>query len=79
MKKVSSKLNGKTFCITGTLSMSRDNFEALIKANGGIPTSNVSSKTDYLIVGVNGGSKLTKAEKLGIETITEAQFKKMVK
>ena len=79
MKKVSSKLNGKTFCITGTLSMSRDNFQALIKANGGIPTSNVSSKTDYLIVGVNGGSKLTKAEKLGIETITEAQFKKMVK
>ena len=78
-KKVSNKLEGKTFCITGTLSISRDNFQALIKANGGIPVSSISRKTDYLIVGVNGGSKLSKAEKLGIETITEAQFNKMCK
>jgi DNA ligase (NAD+) len=78
-KKVSNSLKGKTFCITGTLSMSRDNFQALIKANGGIPVSSISRKTDFLIVGVNGGSKLSKAEKLGIETITEAQFNKMCK
>lgn len=77
-KKVSNKLKGKTFCITGTLSVSRDNFQSLIKANGGIPVSSVSGKTDYLICGVNGGSKLNKAEKLGVKTITEAQFKKMI-
>ena len=78
-KKVSDSLDGKTFCITGTLSMSRDKFQSIIKANGGIPVNSVSGKTDYLIVGVNGGSKLTKAEKLGIKMITEAQFNKMCK
>ena len=78
-KKVSDSLDGKTFCITGTLSMSRDKFQSIIKANGGIPVNSVSGKTDYLIVGINGGNKLNKAEKLGVEMITEAQFNKMCK
>lgn len=78
-KKVSNKLKGKSFCITGTLSISRDNFQALIKSNGGIAVSSVTKNTDYLIVGVGGGSKLSKAEKLGIKTISEQQFNKMCK
>lgn len=78
-KKVSSKLKGKTFCITGTLSMSRDNFQALIKSHGGIPVSSVSKNTDYLICGVGGGSKATKAEKLGVKMLSENQFNKMCK
>lgn len=78
-KKVSNSLKGKTFCITGTLSMTRDEFQALIKSHGGIPVSSVSKNTDYLIVGVGGGSKLNKAEKLGVKMISEQQFKKMCK
>lgn len=78
-KKVSNKLKGKTFCITGTLSVTRDNFQALIKANGGIPVSSVSKNTDYLICGVGGGSKASKAEKLGVKIISEQQFNKMCK
>ena len=78
-KKVSDKLKGKTFCITGTLSVTRDNFQALIKANGGIPVSSVSKNTDFLICGVGGGSKASKAEKLGVKIISEQQFNKMCK
>lgn len=78
-KKVSNKLKGKSFCITGTLSVTRDEFQARIKANGGIAVSSVSKNTDYLICGVNGGSKLSKAEKLGIKIISENQFNKMCK
>lgn len=76
-KKVSNKLKGKSFCITGTLSVTRDEFQARIKANGGIAVSSVSKNTDYLICGVNGGSKLSKAEKLGVKIINENQFNKM--
>lgn len=78
-KKVSNSLKGKTFCITGTLSVTRDEFQALIKSHGGIPVSSVSKNTNYLICGVNGGSKLSKAEKLGVEIISEQQFNKMCK
>lgn len=78
-KKVSNSLKGKSFCITGTLSMTRDEFQALIKSHGGIPVSSVSKNTGYLIVGVGGGSKLNKAEKLGVKMISEQQFKKMCK
>lgn len=78
-KKVSNSLKGKSFCITGTLSMTRDEFQALIKSHGGIPVSSVSKNTDYLIVGINGGGKLNKAEKLGVKIISENQFNKMCK
>ncbi len=61
------KLSGKTFVITGTLpGVTRDEASALIEANGGKVSGSVSSKTDYLLAGEAAGSKLAKAEKLGV-------------
>lgn len=66
-------LAGKTFVITGTLpSMSRNEAKALIEQHGGKVTGSVSRKTDYLLVGVSPGSKLRKAQQLGVPTIDEA-------
>jgi DNA ligase (NAD+) len=63
-------LTGKTFVITGTLpDMTRDEAKAMIQKEGGKVTGSVSSKTSYLLAGDNAGSKLTKAEKLGVEVI----------
>lgn len=75
----SNKLEGYTFVITGTLpSLSRDEATALIKSNGGKVTSSVSKKTDYLLCGEDAGSKLTKAESLGITIIDEDELYKMI-
>jgi DNA ligase (NAD+) len=72
-------LAGLTFVITGTLpSMSREQATELIEAHGGKVTGSVSSKTDYLVAGEKAGSKLEKAEKLGIKVIDEAALRKMV-
>lgn len=68
------KLSGKTFVITGTLSKPRNHFKNLIEQNGGKVTGSVSSNTDYLLAGVDPGSKLDKARKLNIEIIDEAGF-----
>jgi DNA ligase (NAD+) len=66
---------GKTFVITGTLpSLSREECTALIEAHGGKVTSSVSSRTSYLVAGEKAGSKLTKAEQLGIAILTEDQL-----
>ncbi len=66
-------LAGKTFVITGTLpSMSRNEAKALIEQHGGQVTGSVSRKTDYLLVGASPGSKLRKAQQLGVPTIDEA-------
>ncbi|MGF1536759.1 MAG: NAD-dependent DNA ligase LigA [Elainellaceae cyanobacterium] len=68
-------LNGKTVVITGTLpTLSREDAKAKIQAAGGKVTSAVSSKTDYLLVGADAGSKLAKAEKLGVAQLTEAEL-----
>ncbi|PID86212.1 MAG: DNA ligase (NAD(+)) LigA [Chloroflexi bacterium] len=76
---LSQPLAGLTFVITGTLpSMSRSEAKALIEANGGKVTSSVSKKTHYLLVGEKAGSKLAKAEKLGVAVLDEAGFKGMV-
>ena len=65
----------KTFVFTGTLmSMTRDEASAKTKARGGKIGSSVSSKTDYLVAGDKAGSKLQKAEKLGINVLTEEKF-----
>ncbi len=65
-------LSGKTFVLTGTLpSLSRDEATALIEAAGGRVTGSVSGKTDYLLVGESPGSKLARAEKLGVAVIDE--------
>ena len=77
--RVSNKLHGKVFCITGTLSLGRTDFQSLIVKNGGKAVSSITSKTRYLIAGVGGGSKLNKAEKLGVKVISESDFHLMIK
>jgi len=73
------KLAGLTFVITGTLpTMKRDEAAELIKKNGGKASSSVSKKTSYVLAGEEAGSKLTKANELGIPVITEEQFLNML-
>jgi len=68
-------LAGMEFVLTGKLeSLSRSEAEAKIKALGGKAGSDVTKKTSYVVMGADPGSKLAKAEKLGIETLNEAQF-----
>lgn len=75
----SSSLTDKTFVLTGTLSgFSRDEAAERIKALGGKATSSVSKNTDYVIAGENAGSKLTKAESLGIKILDESAFLAML-
>ena len=69
-----SFFSGKTFVFTGTLSMTRDEAAARVKALGGKVGSSISSKTDYLVAGEKAGSKLQKAEKLGVKILTEEEF-----
>jgi DNA ligase (NAD+) len=72
-------LEGKSFVITGTLpTLSRDEAKALIVAHGGRVTGSVSSKTDYLLCGEKAGSKLSKAQQLGVPVIDEAALREMV-
>ena len=80
-EKVGKKLAGKTFVLTGTLeTLTRSEGERKIRMLGGHPTSSVSKQTDYLVVGENPGSiKLEKAKKLGVKTLTEKEFLKMLK
>ena len=67
--------DGKTFVVTGTLSQyTRDEIHDRIKALGGRPSSSVSKKTDYLVAGDNAGSKLSKAEELGVTVLSEKEF-----
>ncbi|MGE4267393.1 MAG: NAD-dependent DNA ligase LigA [Deferribacterales bacterium] len=74
----SDVLAGKKFLITGTLSRGREHFEQLIRDNGGVVATSVSKKLDYLIVGENAGSKLEKAQTLGVSVLTEEQFMEML-
>ena len=71
---------GKTFVLTGTLrSMTREEATAKIEALGGKVSSSVSKKTDYVLPGEEAGSKLEKAQKLGVKIIDEKEFLKLVK
>ena len=73
------KLLGLTFVLTGTLpTMSRDEAAALIKAAGGKVSGSVSSKTSYVVAGDAAGSKLTKAQSLGVKIIDEAELLSML-
>lgn len=72
-------LQGKTFVITGTLSdMSRDEAKEKLQALGATVAGSVSKNTDYLVAGEKAGSKLAKAESLGVKVLDEAAFKAMV-
>ena len=77
-KKVDDRFAGKTFVLTGTLpSMTRDEASAVIESFGGKTSSSVSKKTDYVLAGEAAGSKLTKAQDLGVPIIDEDTFRKM--
>ena len=70
--------SGKTFVLTGTLpGMTREEATAQIEALGGKVSSSVSKKTDYVLAGEEAGSKLEKAQKLGIKIIDESEFRKL--
>jgi DNA ligase (NAD+) len=72
-------LAGKTFVITGTLSdMTRDEAKQLLQAAGAKVSGSVSAKTDYLLAGEKAGSKLARAEKLGVEVIDEAGLRQLL-
>ncbi len=71
----SQKLGGKSFVVTGTLeSMTRDDAHKKIVQLGGKVSSSVTSKTDYLVVGADAGSKLEKAKKFGTKILSEKEF-----
>ncbi len=78
-EKLSDRLAGKTFVLTGTLpSMPRDEASAAISRRGGRVTSSVSGKTSYLVAGEKSGSKLAKARKLGVEILDEEAFRRLL-
>ncbi|MBQ9541586.1 NAD-dependent DNA ligase LigA [Ruminococcus sp.] len=74
------RFEGKTFVLTGTLpTLKRNEAKELIEKFGGKASGSVSKKTDYVLAGEEAGSKLTKAEQLGIKIITEEEFMEMIK
>lgn len=79
VKAANSAVAGKTFVLTGTLpSLTRDEASELIRRAGGSVTSSVSTNTDYVLAGESAGSKLAKAEKLGVKVIDEAAFRELL-
>jgi len=73
------KLAGKTIVVTGTLvNFSRDEIKELIRNHGGKASGSVSKKTDYVVAGEKAGSKLDKAEELGVPVLTEEEFREML-
>lgn len=78
-RNTNQTLTGKTFVLTGTLeSMTRDEAKDLVRLQGGKVSSSVSAKTDYVVVGVEAGSKATEAKRLGVKILTESDFQKLV-
>ena len=77
--QLDERFAGKTFVLTGTLeNYTRDQASKLIEDRGGRVSSSVSKKTDYVLAGSEAGSKLTKAESLGVTVLDEAQFSGML-
>ncbi len=79
-KQKDNRFNGKTFVLTGTLpTLKRAEAKEIIESFGGKASGSVSKKTDYVLAGEDAGSKLTKAESLGIKIISEDEFLDMTK
>jgi len=77
--KLDERFVGKTFVLTGKLeTFTRDDAAKLIEERGGRVSSSVSKKTDFVVAGSDAGSKLTKAESLGVAVLSEEEFKKML-
>lgn len=75
-----TRFEGKTFVLTGTLdNYKRSEAAAIIESFGGKTSSSVSKNTDYVLAGAEAGSKLTKAQSLGVAIISEAEFEEMIK
>jgi len=78
-KQRSTQLAGLTFVLTGTLpTLTRDEAKARIEAAGGKTAGSVSKKTNYVVAGEDAGSKLDKAQKLGVAVIDEADLLAML-
>ncbi len=79
-ENIDNRFEGKTFVLTGTLEKyTRDEASKIIESFGGKTSSSVSKKTDYVLAGEEAGSKLTKAENLGVKIISEQEFKEMIR
>ena len=79
MVRQDDRFAGKTFVLTGTLpTLTRSEASAMIEQFGGKTSSSVSKKTDYVLAGEEAGSKLIKAQQLGISILTEEQFREML-
>lgn len=79
-KRAREELAGKTFVLTGALTnFTREEAKSMIEEQGGNVSSSVSKKTDYVIVGAEPGSKYDKARALGIKTLSEEEFIKLVR
>jgi DNA ligase (NAD+) len=79
-RSASQVLQGKTLVVTGKLkNYSRDEIHALIETHGGHAASSVSHKTDFLVAGEDAGSKLDKAQELGVAIISESDFERLLK
>lgn len=79
-ENIDNRFEGKTFVLTGTLeNYTRGEATQLIEKFGGKTSSTVSKKTDYVLAGEEAGSKLTKAQNLGVTVLTEAEFQEMVR
>lgn len=78
-ERAAGRLIGKTLVVTGTLTrFKRDEITELIRKHGGNAAGSVSKKTDYVVAGAEAGSKLTKAQELGIPVLTEDQFVELI-
>lgn len=79
-EEADDRFYGKTFVLTGTLeNYTREEASEIIEKFGGKTSSTVSKKTSYVLAGSEAGSKLTKAQALGVTVITEAEFEEMIK
>ena len=79
LEKKDDRFAGMTFVLTGTLpTMKRDEASAIIESFGGKASGSVSKKTSFVLAGDEAGSKLAKAQELGIKIIDEEEFKRMI-